>query len=100
MSYIGGLTKAQMAAFLTDELRPLIQEVKALKQELSELRGQLGHKAKELYTIEDLSRLFNVTKATIHNWVKEGKLVKYKTGARSLFKKDDVQKFIDYSKTK
>jgi len=99
MSYIGGLTKAQLASFLTDELKPFIQEIKDLKNEVSELRNQLHSKHKELYTIDDIADLFNITKATVHNWVKEGKLIKYKVGGRTQFKRADVEKLINYSKS-
>ena len=99
MSYIGGLTKAQLAAFLADELAPFIKEVKQLKNEVASLRGQLSDGDNTMYTIEDLCKLFNVTKATVHNWVKAGKLIKYKLGARSLFKREEVEKFINYSKS-
>jgi len=97
--YIGGLNKAQLAAFLSDELSPFIKEIKALREEVADLRAQLGNGSKELYTIKDLTQLFNVSSATIHNWIKEGKLIKHKIGGRTEFKREDVQKLIDYSKT-
>ncbi len=98
MSYIGGLTKTELAGFLATEMKPLIEELKELKSEVAELRQQLHHKHKELYTIDDLVELFNVTRATIHNWINDGKLVRYKIGGRTEFKRGDVEKLINYSK--
>lgn len=98
MSYIGGLTKAELCALLVGELRPFIEEVKGLKQEVSELRQQLHHKHKELYTIDDIVELFSIVPATVHNWVKKGQLIKYKVGGRTQFKRVDVEKLINYSK--
>lgn len=99
MSYIGGLNKNELAAFLANELNPFIKEIKALRQEVADLKSALGSQSKELYTIKDLTDLFGVTAATIHNWVHEGKLIKHKVGGRTHFKSSDVQKLIDLSKT-
>lgn len=99
MSYIGGLNKSELAAFLANELSPFIKEVKALREEVADLKAKLSNNSQELYTIKDLTKLFNVSSATIHNWVNEGKLIKHKIGGRTEFKREDVQKLIDYSKT-
>lgn len=101
MSYIGGLTKAQFAAFLQEEfIKPLKEEVKSMKEEMDILKKELQQKNKELYTIEDLEALFNVSRATIHNWINDKKLVKHKIGGRTFFKREDIDRIIELSKEK
>lgn len=98
MSYIGGLTKSELAAFLANEISPFIKEIKLLREEVADLRAQLNNNSKELYTIKDLTNMFNVTSATIHNWIKDGKLIKHKIGGRTEFRKEDVEKLINLSR--
>ena len=46
---------------------------------------------KEWSTINDVCALFDVTRATVHLWIRKGKLTKYKLGSRSTrFKTDEV----------
>lgn len=99
MSYIGGLNKSELAAFLANELSPFIKEIQSLRQEVGELKSALNNQSKELYSINDLTELFGVSAATIHNWVKEGKLIKHKIGGRTHFKRSDIEKLIELSKT-
>ena len=47
---------------------------------------------KEWCTIKEVCSLFDVTKATVHLWIRKGKLTKYKLGSRSTrFKTDEVR---------
>lgn len=98
MSYLGNFTKSEMSAFLVAQFAPVLEEVRSLRHEVAELRSQLHHKNKDLYTIEDIGELFSIVPATVHNWVKKGKLVKYKIEGRTQFKREDVEKLINYSK--
>jgi excisionase family DNA binding protein len=98
MSYIGGLTKAELAALLKNELLPYISEIRQLRNEVADLKSRLNNNSQELYTIKDLTELFSVSTATIHNWINEGKLIKHKIGGRTHFKRADVEKLIELSK--
>lgn len=100
MSYIGGLQKAEFTALIADTIKPFLEETKALRAEITDLKAKLQTQQKELYTIEDLEKLFTVGRATIHNWVNEGKLIKHKMGGRTFFKSEDVNRIIELSKTK
>jgi uncharacterized protein YcgL (UPF0745 family) len=99
MAYLGNFTKSEMSAFLAAEFGPVLEEVRSLRQEVANLRSQLHHKHKDLYTIVDIAELFSVVPATVHNWVKKGKLIKYKIEGRTQFKRADVEKLINYSKS-
>ena len=47
---------------------------------------------KEWCTINEVCSLFDVTKATVHLWIRKGKLTKYKLGSISTrFKTDEVR---------
>ncbi len=46
------------------------------------------------YTIVDLEKEFNKTKATIYRWMKEGKLKGIRCGNTILFTLDDIESFI------
>ncbi len=50
------------------------------------------------YTVTDLTKMFRVTKQTIYNWVRAGKLDAVRTaekpGSKILFKKKDIDRMI------
>ena len=56
---------------------------------------------KEYVTIKDVCALLNVTRQTVHHWVKQGKLEKIKLGSRSTrFKTSDVLNLLKSIKRK
>ena len=95
--YLGNLTKAEFASMISEQLKPFMEESAALRNEVADLKTELQSRNKELYTIEDLESIFSVSRATIHNWINEGKLIKHKIGGRTLFKREDVNRLIDLS---
>jgi excisionase family DNA binding protein len=52
----------------------------------------------EFYNIDDICRLFRVSKITVYRWLKAKKIIGYKMGKAYLFKKADIDKFIEESK--
>lgn len=98
MAYIGGLTKNELKALIVDQLAEFKSEVTELRKQLKEVKEALASKSKELYTYSDLKELFGVSRATLHNWVKEGKLIKHKIGSRVEFKRIDIERLINNSK--
>lgn len=52
----------------------------------------------EFYNIDDICKLFRVSKITVYRWLKAKKIVGYKVGKSYLFKKADVDKLIEESK--
>jgi excisionase family DNA binding protein len=58
----------------------------------------ISMKDNEFYNIDDICKLFKVSKITVYRWLKAKKLTGYKVGRAFLFKKDDIDKFIERSK--
>ncbi len=54
----------------------------------------------ELLTIEDLVKMFNVSKVTIHKWKKKGIIPFYKMNRRVFFKKSEVIESMQQKKRK
>lgn len=53
-----------------------------------------GMTYKPLYKIEELCAMFHVTKPTIYDWVKHGKLKPYKIRSRVYFLHQDIQQLL------
>lgn len=49
----------------------------------------------ELLTSNEVSKLLNVTLATLHNWSKQGKLTPKKIGTRILYSKEQVMSALE-----
>lgn len=58
----------------------------------------ISMKDDEFYNIDDICRLFRVSKITVYRWLKAKKIIGYKMGKAYLFKKADIDKFIEESK--
>lgn len=54
----------------------------------------------ELLTIQDLERLFNVSKVTIHKWKKKGLIPFYKMNRKVYFKRSEVIDSMRHKKRK
>lgn len=52
----------------------------------------------DFYKIEDVCKLFRISRITAYRWVKAKKLKGYKVGKAFLFKKTDIDKLIEDSK--
>lgn len=53
---------------------------------------------KEFMTVEDVSKLLKVSRMTVYRWIKAGKLTGYKVGRSYLFKKEDINDFVEKNK--
>ncbi len=58
----------------------------------------ISMKKDEFYNIDDICKLFRVSKITVYRWLKAKKIIGYKMGKAYLFKKSDIDKFIEESK--
>lgn len=51
--------------------------------------------AKEIYTADETAKMLNITLPTLHNWVRDGKIIKYKIGGHRIgFKSADVDRLL------
>jgi excisionase family DNA binding protein len=79
------------------QLRQIIHEEIAMSQSSPEkgiqnVFGTSGLMNKPLYEIDEICRLFNVSRTTIDDWVKVGKLRKVKVRRRVYFLSYEVQR--------
>ncbi len=50
---------------------------------------------KEIYTAEETAKMLNITLPTLHNWVRDGKIIKYKIGGHRIgFRSEDVESLL------
>lgn len=75
---------------MTNKKNHYIIELRSKNDKITERTGKMEKRYKSV----DLSRFFDVTIATIGNWIKDGKLEAYQTvGGHYRFKGEDVLKF-------
>jgi excisionase family DNA binding protein len=55
-------------------------------------------KENEFYHLDDICKIFQVSKITVYRWIKAKKIPAYKVGGAYLFKKSDIEKFLEESK--
>ena len=58
----------------------------------------ISMKEVEFYRIDDICKIFKVSKITVYRWLKAKKISGYKVGRSYLFKKSDIEKFLEESK--
>lgn len=52
-------------------------------------------KRSNLYSVKDVAEMFNVTTATVRNWVKNGSLKAIQVGSTVRFKQEVINKVIE-----
>jgi len=81
------------------QIRKIIQEevAKASKttaMDPSKLMETPGLTQKPLYKVAEICQLFNVSRTTVHDWVKHGKLRRVKIRSRVYFLGNEVQQLL------
>lgn len=98
MADLSNFTKGQLERFYAIQIvAPLKKEISDLKKEVQEYKA-IAANNKLVYTIEDVMDLFKVSRQTVYNWEKVKKLIRHKIEGRVFFKKEDIDKLINYSK--
>jgi excisionase family DNA binding protein len=80
-----------------EQVRKIIrEEIKEFENSaaFTGLRGVPGQMHKPLYKVSDLCAFFHVSKPTIYEWCKVGRIRPYKIGTRTYFLYEDVQKLL------
>ncbi|MBE2188424.1 MAG: helix-turn-helix domain-containing protein [Desulfobulbaceae bacterium] len=77
------LNEEQIGQIVKDSLNTILAESNLQNQNQTETKI-------ELYTKDDIRKIFGVSLVTIHNWMKKGFLSYIKIGRRVYFKKQDI----------
>ncbi len=81
-----------------DQIRTIIrEEISKNQQQLQTMAGSMetpGLKEKPLFKIEEICSIFNVTRPTIYEWIKHGKLKRIKIRSRVYFLGRDIRQLI------
>ena len=75
-------------------IREEVNKVNTEKHPDSSLLNTPGLTQKPLYKINEICSLFNISKPTIYDWVKHGKLRRVKIRSRVYFLGNDVQQLL------
>lgn len=77
-------------------IREEIKQAGSFKKETPppDLGPPSGLTEKPLYKITEVCALFNISRTTVHEWVKEGRLRKIKVSSRVFFLGTDIRKII------
>ena len=81
-----------------EQLNHLIQN--AMREVLTELPQNNSSNPNERITITQFVEQYKISKATIHNLTKSGKLAFEKIGSKTLFLRDDIEKYFQSKKKK
>jgi len=81
------------------QIRQIIQEEVGKSNKFKAINGNHlmetpGLTQKPLYKIAEICQLFKVSRTTVHDWVKHGKLRKVKIRSRVYFLGNDVQQLL------
>lgn len=76
--YLQQITADDLRSIIADEVRKALQEKPAPRK----------------YTREQVAEMCHVTLATIHNWIRSGKLHATKAGGRVLFDEEEVNRLV------
>ena len=80
-----------------DSIESIIQDKKPtyfFGQEQKEDKAFIDNILTENYDISYVAMLLNVTRQTIHNWVKQGKIKVIKVGRKPYISKSEIEKII------
>lgn len=74
------------------ELRKLVRQemVRVVREELSSRKNP----SKLLYKVKELCELFQISKPTIYEWIREGRLKPFRIGSRVFFKGSEVEEML------
>ena len=80
--------KSTILMVSADMIRKLIEDVTANTRRIVEEQYQ-----PKFFTVEEMTKLFSVSQATIYNWMKSGKIKGYKMeeGGRTYFDQAEVR---------
>ena len=87
--FVDSMTKAELIALIKTSVSETVQKMK------NEFKTLLPSVDFEYCTIQTVADKFKVTKATVHNWAKNGRIKKYKICGRTLYKLSEIERKIN-----
>lgn len=86
------LNPDELANLISDNVKVQIQN---LARDLSEINNQ---QQKEILSRKEVSKMFEISLVTLHDWIKNGILTPYKIGGRTFFKHSELMQLLINSK--
>ena len=84
----------QVRLVIREEINDAIKEFKDYP-----INAIPGLPIKPLYKVDEICRVLRISKPTIYDWIKQGKISPYRIGTRTYFLYEDVQKLVQPSRT-
>ena len=73
----------------------LTEELKALREELHDIKANLKHKKPTEYlSRNEVAEMLKINISSVHNWTQKGILQAYQCGGKIFFKRLEVEKAI------
>jgi excisionase family DNA binding protein len=99
MSYINNLTKSQLAAELSFLFKPLQDQVAKLEAVIETMKKERTGQKNEFLSIREVQELMGVSRGTIYNYIKAGKLNPHNLSiGKVVFDSEEVIRFIKLTK--
>ena len=75
-------------------IREEINQAKKSKNDLTGISGVAGLTEKPLYRIDEICLLFEISRPTVYEWIRDGKLRRIKIRSRVYFLASDVKQLL------
>ena len=86
-----------MLKFKNMDLAVEFKKLQERQEQILQLLSEMEINAKpetEMYSLDDLAKMFKVTKRTIYNWKEDGRLPCVIIGSKTYVTEDQLQKFL------
>ena len=90
------MERVLLTSISVEELTSLIQQ--CIKEELTDLNAQPSRE--ELITIDDVVKMFRISKVTLHEWKRKGILPYYRISRRIYFKLSELDAVLESKRSK
>lgn len=93
----------EQTIFTSLKVDDLIDMIKKCVSDVISLKPKDGNNetpSDDLLNIEDIQKIFNVSKVTVHKWKKKGLIPFYKMNRKVYFKKSEVISSMNHKKRK
>lgn len=99
--YIGNMHKNELAVYIADIFNPMIKKVDLLTDKVNMLEQKLLLQGKEYITVKEVGVLMDISRGTVINYTKEGRLIRYNiSDGKVLYKTSEVNRYIELTKSK